>query len=307
MNVEIRTFWKEESLLDDEKNKAEEAEHLLDDEMNKAEEAEAFAEKYTSDLSIRAYDEQENVVGFLNADVEDEGVSITSLYVVKECRRMCIASMLMDELVDTLVMHGVMVDVHFTYVMDEESAADIDLAALDAFMRQREDFHVMSDAKEYEVAPEAWRKCKVATHLVKGKYEAQPLATISNITCKKVMSRFKELQIKVAQPGQTLAENYLPNASFVSLNHETKEVAAALLTREIEGKYIELSALYCEKGEETHMMCLMASFAREVMQTYPEHTLRFLTINAASERMVAGIFADISKCRIVNHAIWLGI
>lgn len=64
----------------------------------------------TNVMHVYAYDEFGNKVGFIDAEILENSVEITSIYVQESCRRLGIADMMLDELGDLLYDNGTVKD-----------------------------------------------------------------------------------------------------------------------------------------------------------------------------------------------------
>lgn len=264
-----------------------------------------FDETYS--MHVNAYDDFGRKVGFIDAEIGEVRVEITGIYVEEQCRRLCIADIMLDELTDLLYLNGMGLELTMTYRVDKQ------LESLDAFIKSRYDFIVVEEDFEYVISPEKWQKCKIIQELMKmkerGMSRVHSLNDISNEDINHVVKRFREEQIDIRDEEETIRNYYDEKLSFVAL--EEDKIMSAVLSREVEdseyGKVIEISAVVCDQGCELLLMKILSEIMDKMIKNYPEHKLRFVTVSEKAIAMAEKIFdGNIVKNKI-NKAIWLSI
>lgn len=258
-------------------------------------------------MHVYAYDEYGNKVGFIDAIISNGSLEITCIYVVEACRRMSIADMMLDELGDLLVMNGVLADMHMTYRMSDS------LESLDKFIKSRYDFQVVEDSFEYLVKVDEWSNCKTASDLQKLKdkefKKIHKLDELNHTQLQKLIECFKNHQIDITNDDVLITEYYNSELSYVA--EKENDIVASILAREDEdleyGKVIEISALICEPGNELHLMGGLSRFLSVMIERYADYSIRFVTINERSLKLVEKIFGEASIKNSINTAVWLGI
>ena len=251
-------------------------------------------------MHFLALDEMDTLLGFIDANIYEFRISISSIYVFEEYRGNGIADVMLDEFLMTLSENNLFMDVSFTYVLDDE------IKELDKFINRRPDFSVYSDSYEFVVSSDVWNNCKMSERLRAYRKKAEDIKKLTGRQKNSVVKGFMNYAIDITDYGKTIDQIYNPELSFTVLDKE--ELKAGLLStisEKADGpKTIEIKALMCEPGSEMHLMTVLAAFFTKAIDKYKEYEIRFVTISESAENLVNKLFEGKVQRKAIKTAVW---
>lgn len=242
-------------------------------------------------------------VGFLDADVKDDQILITCLYVVEEYRRQYVASDILDELVDYLYVEELHIPLSMDYILEEG------LEDLHAFMSGREDFLLISDGEEYVVPNDVWGNCFGSKQIERMASTGIRIDELLSGQRNMAVAALREEGLYLVPEGETLTDVYDSDLSYMAFSDD--EFKAGLLARIVTDykgeEMIELSVVICKPGSELWMMKLLSGFLSNMKKKYPDHSIRIFGVNEGSINLVEKFFEKKAITKPGYSAIWLGI
>ena len=244
-------------------------------------------------------EENDTIYGFIDAEIEPMELCITCIYVEEPCRRMGIATMLLDRLCDVIYKNDLYIGITLNYVLDEN------LKSLDAFLKDRKDFVFEEDCTEYTVSPDTWKHASLVKKLRDRKGSGCKLGDLSPVQFREMKKLFSDYSLPVKEATEESKDYYDPELSQV-LFHKGS-IQAGLLARILdkENKIIEISSLACRKDMQFVLPQLLSSFCQIMFQKYSDFEIRTLAINSSSTHIVEKLFGTNIERNTIKSAIWL--
>ncbi len=242
-------------------------------------------------------------IGFLDAELREDQILITCIYVMEKYRRQNVATALLNELVDYLYVEELHIPLSLDYILEDETRE------LHSFILSREDFIVISSGEEYIIPNDVWNNCFGSKQIERMASAGVRIDELLNWQNNATVSALKEEGLYIVPDGEKLTDVYDVELSHIAFSD--KEFASGLLARKVTDykgeEMIELSVLICKPGCELWMMKILSGFLENMRNKYPDYSIRMFGVNDESISLAEKFFEKKAIAKPGYSAIWLEI
>lgn len=242
-------------------------------------------------------------IGFLDADIREDQILITNIYVEAEYRRQYVATDILNELVDFMYVEELHIPLSIDYILDDE------LSGLNAFLQSREDFVLIPNGEEYIISSDVWNNCSGSRHVEKVALAGVRIDRLLNSENSKAVEALMKKNLYMVPEGKNFADVYDSELSHMAFaGNEFKSGILARLVKDSEGKeLVEVSVVICEPGSELWLVKLLSGFLVNMRNKYPDHSIRTFGVNEESINFVKKLFDGRAISKPGYSAVWMGI
>ncbi len=243
-------------------------------------------ESYTSNKGfflLGAADDEYEPRGILVYELRDGAYFVRYLYVDPDHRRCGVGTLLIQKMLWSFYQMKQVHPCYIEYTDDDET--------IGPFMEAQANFITGVSGRVWVISPDSRRKMDDYAKLTEMDTNAVPFFSLSG----DVQKEFLDSQL--ASGYRFLSDDHAQTASYDKelclATVKDDHIRSAIFAEKNVYDHIELSYLYAEKMNPLSIRGVLAAFLQAVENMYPDETIELSTVNAASERLISGLFESV--------------
>lgn len=241
---------------------------------------------------LGATDDEYAPCGVLVYEYRDDAYFVRYLYVDPDHRRHGAGSLLLQKMLWSFYQMKQIHPCYIEYTDQDET--------IGPFIEAQSNFMIGVSGRSWVISPDSRRQMDDYAKLTGMDTDAVPFFKLSDADRKRFLDSQQATGYRFLDGGLSQETSYDKDLCFVMIKDD--HVRSAIFAgRNVFGN-IELAYLYAEKMNPLSIRGVLAAFLQAIEEKYPDDTIEMVTVNAASGRLVSGLFesADLKSSEIMS-------